>query len=350
MKWLALAILLIMPLASAIDLGGFQQCDGKITGKYLPAGLEGKISCYEKGEHIMDLIYNNDSIEISIQFFDILNKVVERNQFLKEELEKALMEEALAPINLSGASFELGYEGCIIELHDIPTRFLRVKCDEIIISGFDYEINKTSENMLKLQKTNFSATLFSYSPVEVNESCIIAKNEIMIVSFSYAEEKKIEDAFEEKSIGGEITIADYDENKVDYISYFGNVSVSLSEIKTGKIVLDVSGDEKSGGKIIKVNLGKNVCLTDKLKIKFDRELIKRADNLEDILNPDDDGITPEYYIVQSKDGMFLLVTIPHFSTHQLIIQFVSGGIIEKTVAILLGFLTIAVATIYLFKK
>lgn len=350
MKWLAILLLLAIPLTSAIDLGCFQQYDGKISGKYLPAGLEGKISCYEKGNHIMDIIYNNDSIEISIQFFDVLNKVVERNQFLKEELEKALMEEALAKINLSGASFNLEYEGCMIELHDTPTRFLRVKCDEIVISEFDYEINKTSENMLKMQKDNFSATLFSSSSIEVNDSHISAKNEIMLVSFSYAEEKNIEDAFEEKSIGGEITIAGYDESKIDYISYFGNVTVYPSEIKKGKIVLDISGDSKSGGKIIKINLGKDVCLGDKLKIKFGKSLMKMADDMDDILNPDDDGITPEYYVIQSKDGLFLLVTIPHFSTHQLIIQFVSGNIIEKTAAIILGFLIVAVATLYIFKK
>ena len=63
MKWLALALILFIPLAGAVDLGDLKWEDGKITGKYMPAGLEGKISCYSKERHIMDIIYRNDSIE-----------------------------------------------------------------------------------------------------------------------------------------------------------------------------------------------------------------------------------------------------------------------------------------------
>ena len=91
MRWLILTLLLMFPFASATDIGGFTlDYEGNIIGTYTHAGLEGTISCFVKEEHIMDITYKNDSIELSIHFFASLDKIVERNPFLKDELERAL--------------------------------------------------------------------------------------------------------------------------------------------------------------------------------------------------------------------------------------------------------------------
>ncbi len=352
MRWLALAVLLFLPLASAIDIGDFKWEDGKITGKYMPAGLEGKISCYSRGKHILDIIYKNESIEISIQYFDALEKIIERNPFLKKELEEALVKQAMH-INISGAAFEIEYEECKIELHDTPTRFLRVTCDKIVVSDFSYNVTKLEDNIVKMEKENFSATLLSDNTIVTNKENITAYGDLMLVSFSFEEERKMEDAFKNKTIGGEITIVDYSEDKVDSISYFGDVTITPAKLSRGKIILNITGDARSGGKIIKINLGKNVCISDEFTIKFDGRKINQASNFEDILNPDDDGIEPEYYIlspVSSNEGMFVLVTIPHFSDHQLSIEFVVENVFAKIAAIAMGFLVIALASFYMFKK
>jgi len=354
MRWLVLGLLLLLPAASAVDIGGFELDDGKIVGTYMPAGLEGTISCYENDNHIMDVVYRNDSIEISIHYFDALDKIISRNPFLKDELERALMEQAIAPINISGtSSFNLEYGGCTIELHDIPTRFFRVICDKIVITGLDYTVNQQKENVVKLERDNFSATLFSDTSMEVSGNNITAYGNLMLVSFSYVEEKEIEHAFINKTIGGEITINGYSKNLTDYVSYFGNISVVPEALHRGKIVLSVTGEDKSGGKIVKINLGKDVCICSDFSLSLDGREIKRASNFNDILDPDDDGLEPEYYVLSSvygDEGMFLLVTIPHFSEHQLIIQFMVENTAARTAAIFLGFLVIALASFYMFKK
>jgi hypothetical protein len=175
----------------------------------------------------------------------------------------------------------------------------------------------------------------------------------MLVTFSHIQEKNIEDALKNKVIGGEITILDFDINETDYVAYFGNVSCKTKKISEEKIVLTVDGDEKSGGKILKINLGKNVCVEREFKLKFDGKILSSASDFDDILNPDDDGLNPEFYILSSsypEEGTFLLVTIPHFSEHQLIIEFVVDTIMTKAVAIFIGIIIIMLASFYMFKK
>ncbi len=342
---IALIIALFIPFSQAIDLGDFKWEDGKITGRYMPAGLEGKISCYSGGKHILDIIYQKDSIELSIQYFDALQQIIEKNPFLKKEIEESLLN-----ITLSGAAFTVDYEDCIIELHDTPTRFLRVIADKIVITDFSYNVSIMDSNIIRLSKENFSATLFSEQPIEYKNGNITAYGEIMLVSFSFEEEKRIEDAFKNKTIGGEITIAGYDEKKVDYISYFGGVKITPAVLRKGKIVLNIEGDEKSGGKIIKINLGKDVCISNDFTIKFDGMKVEKASDFEDILNPDDDGIQPEYYVLSSEEGTFILVTVPHFSEHQLSIEFLVENIFAKMAAVVMGSIVIFFAAFYMFKK
>lgn len=42
-----------------------------------------------------------------------------------------------------------------------------------------------------------------------------------------------------------------------------------------------------------------------------------ADDLKDVLNPDDDGSHPEYWIIYDANGTHILVSIPHFSEHEI---------------------------------
>lgn len=344
MKYIAF-LLLLLPLAHALDLGGFEIEDGKLVGKYLPAGLEGKISCYSDGKHIMDIIYKNDSIEISIQFFDALQKIIKRDPFLKEEIQKAL-----APIKIKGASVTLEYGNCIVELHDTPTRFLKICSDKIVFSEMTYNVERIDKNIVKLRRDNFTATLISNSPIEINEN-IIAYDEVMLVSFSYIEgEISLEEAFKNRVIGGEFTIVGYNENSTDYISYFGNISISPLKLEKGEIVLKVKGDIKAGGKVIKINMGKKVCLSDNFLIKYDGNVVKEASNFEDILNPDDDGLNAEYYKLESKEGLFILVSIPHFSEHKLSICFLTENIHMKIISMVFGILVILLATFYILRS
>lgn len=350
----ALPILMMLPMTSAINLGGFEITDdGSITGTYAPSGLAGTISCYVKDKHIMDVIYTNDSIDLSINYFDTLDMIVEKNPFLKENLEQALMKEAFAAFNITNtSSFTMNYKGVVVELHDIPTRFLRVVCDKIIVNNIHYNITE-KDGMIKLEKDNFSASLFSTCPMKIEGDTVVAYKTLMLASFSYIQEKNLENAFCRETIGGEMTINDYTIQEADYVSYFGNVSVTTNILEKGKIALTINGDEKSGGKILKINLGKNVCISSDFNIVFDGRSVECAESFEDVLDPDDDGLNPEYYVLspmKGEEGTFLLVSIPHFSEHQLVIQFIVENTAVKIMAVFLGMIITTMAGFYLFKK
>jgi len=335
--------LLIMPYSMAIDLGDLEWKDGKLFGKYVPSGMEGIISAYCNGNHIMDIVYRNDSIELDIKYFDNLEKIIERNPFLKDEFENSII-----PLNIRGSSFHIEYAGCIVELHDVPTRFLRVEADKVVISNMNYNVTVENEHSITLTGNNFSAILISDGDMEYRGGVITAYDGLMLASFA-KEDEKLEDSIKNRTMGGELTIMDYSINDTDYISYFGNVSVTPVKITDRGIILHVTGDHNSGGKILKINLGKRICRGD-FKIKFDGITVKKADNFDDILNPDDDGIMPEYYNISTEEGKILLITIPHFSQHSISIEFVKENLWSTVLAIAMGLLFIMLAAAYMFKK
>ena len=348
MKKLLIYSLLILLLISfevkSIEIGEFRVEDGKITGKYLPAGLEGKISCYKEGKKIIDMIYKNDSIEISINFFDALEKIIERDPLLAEEIRKALI-----PISIKGAFFRFEYYGCIVELHDAPTKFLKICSDRIIISEIsEYEINSINETSLKMVRGNLSVLLMSDKNLFFDGENITARNNLILASFYYFDEK-IEKAFINKSIGGEIIIAGFDlNNETHTISYFEDVWIEAINISKERILLSIEGNSASG-KVIKINLGKNVWLSDEFIIKFDGKRIDEADSFEDVLDPNNEYY-PEYYKLASKEGVFLLISVPHFSNHQMSIEFIFENIFGKIIAVFFGIFIISLAALYLFKK
>lgn len=329
----------------SFDLGKFEIENGKISGEYLPAEFE-KISCFSQGRHMMDIIYENNSIEISIQFSDALERIAERDPLLKEELKKAFM-----PIDISGPSFTVRYGDCTVELHAISIRFLKICADKIIFSSEGYTIQKIDENMIKMEKENFSAVLISDNHMDIDDN-ITAYGNLMLFSFSNIAKEEIKEAFKNKFIGGEITIDGYDiKNNTDSISYFGNVSIEPVSIGEKKILLNVKGDADSGGKVIKINLGNKVCLSDEFSVKFEGKEISKADSFEDVLNPNDDSLYPEYYKLQSPgEGVFILISIPHFSEYQVSIEFIVENVAGNTLAILFGLFVIFFAAFYIFRS
>ena len=349
MKWLAIIIasLFFIPLANAFQLGGFEIKDGSVIGKYAPAGLEGcVISCYTD-KHVLDIVYKNDSIDVTFDFLDdpLIKKLVNEVSSIKDSLEEELMNKTLR-ITGPRISFEYPINGCKVELHDTPTRFLRIETNKVVIhDNGNYTINRINENELKLEKSNFTSFLVSSHPIIVDGNNITVYGNMVFVSFSL-NEKVMESAFLNKTIGGELFIAG---KETDYISYFGNVSVSVdnNSLSKGKIILRVKGDNGEYGKVIKVGIANEY---GKVIVTYDGRVINEASSLEDVLNPNDDGSNPEYYkLTSDKEGTFLLISIPHFSEHTISIQFIMENPILKAIALMLGIAVVGVAAFYVFK-
>jgi hypothetical protein len=75
----------------------------------------------------------------------------------------------------------------------------------------------------------------------------------------------------------------------------------------------------------------------------------RAASLADVLDPTDDGGRPEYWVVSDADGLQVLVSVPHWSVHTVVLSGL-GAILQPSVlvGIVAGSAGIAVAAVAMF--
>ena len=130
---------------------------------------------------------------------------------------------------------------------------------------------------------------------------------------------EIEEAIDKGDLAGEISVKQ-DEDIFDHeIIIYETIDIETITVSKGDVSLIVSGDELSTGKTILINTDYNVFDVDKkdISVKYDGEIISLADDLEDVLDPNNDAHHPEYLVVYGADGIEFFVSIPHFSEHEI---------------------------------
>ena len=127
---------------------------------------------------------------------------------------------------------------------------------------------------------------------------------------------QIDDAIVKGEVGCRIVI---NENNKNYVHiYTDNLTIKATNITDNKLSVKISGDENTTGKTIEIQVnGELFYDSENLIIEYDGEAIRMADDLDDVLNPNDDGSHPEYWIVHDVNGTHIIISIPHFSEHQI---------------------------------
>jgi len=132
--------------------------------------------------------------------------------------------------------------------------------------------------------------------------------------------KLIDEAIEEGNVGGKIAII-WEEQANTFqhnISIYNGVEIKNLDIKKGSISFIVSGNETSSGKTIAINIDDSVFdPSSQIFVNYDGESIDMADDINDILDPNNDGSHPEYLISIGSNGVQILISIPHFSEHSI---------------------------------
>lgn len=133
--------------------------------------------------------------------------------------------------------------------------------------------------------------------------------------------KDIGRAMAERAVGAEITVGrgEGDRTREEVVT-FGNVSVTtLARPGNVTVIVDGHGDD---GRVLVVNVDPalfQASKRDEFLVLFDNVTMQSASSLTDVLNPDDDGLHPEYHFVLDEDGYQLIVSVPHYSVHTLTI-------------------------------
>ena len=183
-------------------------------------------------------------------------------------------------------------------------------------------------------KTGYNETILTNVSIWVNQTTelniSLSRGAASINLFILNENRdEINKAIRDQQVGGEISIIKgaglnpYEKQ----VFIYDSVTISPEDVTTNQVSLLVSGNEKTTGKTIVINLDKNVFdLSKSLDFKYDGEPLQMADDLADVLDPNNDGLHAEYLLTKGANGMQIIISIPHFSEHEITISSVVEAI------------------------
>ena len=151
---------------------------------------------------------------------------------------------------------------------------------------------------------------------------------------------EIERSIRTGNVGAELIIQDEENAEFEHdILIYNGIEIDLISINRENISIIVNGDENGPGKTIAITTGLDLFSSiNDLVVKYDGELIQMADDIEDVLNPNNDGIHAEYLVTKGTEGIEILLSIPHFSEHEITISgFQPEGAVEDLVETVGGF-------------
>lgn len=153
-------------------------------------------------------------------------------------------------------------------------------------------------------------------------------------------------------LGAEIDIA----GGSDGIVAYDDVNITLDgDLEQGmRIVL---GSELDSGRTFVIDLDAdpgtqlNLSYYDIHDDGSETEVVFRmASSMEDVLDPDDDGGQPEYWVFEDADGLHVMVSVPHWSVHAIGLQSLGIQQVAPSVAIgiVAGLMGVGVAAAAMF--
>ncbi|MFO8133157.1 MAG: hypothetical protein R6U10_04400 [Thermoplasmatota archaeon] len=335
-------------------IGSFRSYEaGGIIGKYAEQQPEGYIiSVYAAdGSHILDIANHDSAIDLYFQVLNdaVLKQLLEKEEWLRDYVNQ-LSYKKLTWAGTDQSTCIYRDENCRVEIHNTSVKFLKIETTgDIVFSNLqNYTITpdprrSTTVNVSRQNsegETVFSGKIISSNGMAChNDTTVIAHQNVMfrgVETGTLEDEEQIRTvagAIEAGTLGGEITVVKNGQGyKTDAISYYANVTVTGHELSSRRAVFNVSGDSHATGKTVKINFGRGALSStdvDELQLFFDGSEMRRASSLADVLNPNDDGLQPEYLPVQVHAAggkeFFVLVSIPHFSDHQIVIQTVADN-------------------------
>jgi hypothetical protein len=154
--------------------------------------------------------------------------------------------------------------------------------------------------------------------------------EINFIFYISEERFRVEQSIVSGELGGEIFISQTEQNgktvsdNITYehqITIYNSVNINPVEINQNTISIIVSGDDDIPGKTIAITIDSSMFSTgEEILIDYDGETINLADDILDALDPTNDNDNSEYFIASDIDNYkILLISIPHFSEHEITI-------------------------------
>lgn len=128
-------------------------------------------------------------------------------------------------------------------------------------------------------------------------------------------------------------------------------------VETGDAIeLAVGSDEHAReGKVVVVRADRLALPGDgPVEVTYDGEPVRAAEGgIADVLDPHDDGLSPEFAVASVSGADVVLVSVPHFSVHELVIQRVAEVVAEHpevaALTLVVGGVVVALAAAGMFR-
>ncbi|HVL49171.1 MAG TPA: hypothetical protein VM889_11490 [Candidatus Thermoplasmatota archaeon] len=259
-----------------------------------------------------------------------------------------------------GASIDVETARYSLKAHDRPKGQLVVRTDGVASLKLAAGVSiHALENGVRLSTEHHTAILTARGDgLDVQGDVVSAEGGFTFSTLGRPSEhldpaeSQIAGALADKRLGAEVAVVK--ENgavRNDVVSY-RNVTVATTT-GDGKVTFTIDGHGFDGRVLVfRVDpaLVGNASI-ENLRLTFDGAPMTLASNLTDVLNPDDDGLIPEAWLVSDTEGYQLIASVPHYSVHVLSLE----GLIREAppsvvVGLVAGALILGVGTLVLFRR
>lgn len=170
--------------------------------------------------------------------------------------------------------------------------------------------------------------------------------------------RAVDDAKAAGKLGAEAKISSLGSEVTAYDDMDVNITTPASINASTPLRVVVSAELQEGRTII-IDVDPALLTGPDLELRYfdvlddgnETEVVFRmASSLADVLDPSDDGGQPEYWIVEDEDGLHVMASIPHWSTHAIELASVGEFLVQPSVLIgvAAGVVGVAVASMAMF--
>ena len=261
-----------------------------------------------------------------------------------------------------GAQVQLETPLFRLHVHDNPGGVLKLDTDGIatILFAEGTNLTRVGDERVAFRIGNLTGSVRG-EDLDVAGRSIIGRDEILVLvhatrgSFDVHRDD-IGEAVGKRHVGAEASFNRRDDDGVeqDVVSY-GNVTLHTVKAERGNLTLLIDG-HGFDGRVLVLNVDGRIVgasKADDLSVLFDNETITLASSIQDVLDPDDDGLAAEYYVVfdPAEEAFQLLVSVPHYSLHTLSVTTLLQSAPPSVIAgVIGGVVLLAASGVVLFRR
>ena len=227
-----------------------------------------------------------------------------------------------------GSTFVMEGEDFRLKVHDNPMGTLHLRVPDTATFRFaNATLDPEVDGKVDFVVEGVTGWIKADNATIVGDSVIVSgKTTVHVNKARGAHDKHradISTAVAKGHVGAEATLGkrpsgDQEELVQEVVSY-GNVTMTTLRAERGNLTVAIEGHGDEG-RVVVLNVDGRILgaqKRDDLTILLDNLTIPAASSIADVLDPDDDGFLPEYYVVfdPGTETFQLLVSVPHYSVH-----------------------------------